>query len=1356
MTNPPDPSAAGSADSSDASRSGSSAGSDPEDSSDRSTDLPSDRPAIRFVIHLTDERNLLEGLEAWLKLGLLSDFQVRQLGQEQLSCPVPTAAMMSVEPSVASPERSEVSVGAEDSDLHAPSLPAVRLFDRLLNRFMAEVSVIWLLFLGVFLVVLSSGVLAASQWQNVSAVGQYGILLTYTLVFFGVSNWALRRPNLQLTAQMLRIATLLIIPVNFWMIDGLRLWQTNLGLSVGVVSTLSLTLITLRLRQGLRSPKRAALTVNHLGLSWLHLGWALPSFPLIASYLGIIGTALLLVWTSRSIARPVRSEVTLPEQTPDQTPDQSLEQSLDPPQLPAAAAPRASATSATVGVTLGQGFSALSPTAIIIVLSALLLIGRALLLADVLIAQLGLALGVGGWLLNWLSRSQDGLDGARYRPPIWRWVGSALLLLGWAVAVGTTPPWQAFAVSGLAIWLLLDRLRHQGQPGTLILLLIVGLQAYTLLWRLLPDSWQTTIVMAAAERFGAVALPQALLGLAGLPYLWITLLIATRLRSTSAAPTWHPLPLRRQTELLALVFGVILTSLSLLNPGVRSLNLWGSSLTLLWVIRQHPESRFLTYFTHLVVLGSVFSTIAWLWFGLSTAQWAGVLLGVMLVEWGICLAGRRLWRHGWYMGLGLACCSYILLVLPLFEGGYRNLIWLVVPASLTALAWFRPAYTLTAAWVSTGALCAQILLLSTLNTWSIGLAVATGLMIANTYLVHHQRAADVTIGVALGWEGVLVWQQFADSPTWDRSNLAVLTGAFTLWGLWLLRHWLIQRLTTLRRLYAKAAESWAIVICTVVLLWLTLVSIIDIAAITWQTLLAISLTIGAIVYRLWQHPDNSGFYRLAWSMELGAIMLVAYTDQSVQVLAVLTFGFGFGSLLLAEGWVRKTGQPYATSWHGIPLVLAGLGLWFAHLDIAAFTGLYTLAAGLIVLGVGHRSLALKPWAFLGLLLVSAATYELLIYRLLQVENGRPGDHLALLAGLAMLLAWGNRQGHRLPYLRFMAKELQIVAHLHWGLGSGLAVIAVLYPLSTLHTIALMVTAVSLSSYALLNGRGNDITHNSRHEQWTYFGIVEGLITIGYGLSEAISDSSLLMAWAGAIAAVIAFMMEALPWSRWGWSSRPWRNAALGLPLVILILTANTTALQSLLIAAAFYAWFAKTTQRIRLSYLSIVLLDWAIIRFVIAQDWFNLLWFSSVVSGSLLYITQVDPDLQTQSSREQRHWLRAFAIGLVSLTALYQAEVETGGMAIGVGVATLGFSLALIAAGLFWQVRAFLYVGTLTFILRVLRWLWLFVGSYSLLLWAIGIVLGLLFIWIAATFESRRSQVNALMQYWSTELDRWE
>jgi hypothetical protein len=144
------------------------------------------------------------------------------------------------------------------------------------------------------------------------------------------------------------------------------------------------------------------------------------------------------------------------------------------------------------------------------------------------------------------------------------------------------------------------------------------------------------------------------------------------------------------------------------------------------------------------------------------------------------------------------------------------------------------------------------------------------------------------------------------------------------------------------------------------------------------------------------------------------------------------------------------------------------------------------------------------------------------------------------------------------------------------------------------------------------------------------------------------------------------------------------------------------------------------------------------------------------VGGSILYVAQIDPALQTQSAREQRHFLRSIATALVCCTALYQAEIDTGRTAVLTGIITLALSVGLVFAGLLLRVRAYLYIGTVTFVLRILRWLWLFISYYSLLLWAVGIVLGLIFIWVAATFEARRNQVNAIVQYWSAELEQWE
>ncbi|NJO71575.1 MAG: hypothetical protein HC825_07605 [Oscillatoriales cyanobacterium RM1_1_9] len=75
------------------------------------------------------------------------------------------------------------------------------------QSFRAELSVRWLLFLGLFTVLVSSGLLAASQWEKFSAVGQYGILLTYTLGFLIATFWTGQQSRLQLTAETLRWVT---------------------------------------------------------------------------------------------------------------------------------------------------------------------------------------------------------------------------------------------------------------------------------------------------------------------------------------------------------------------------------------------------------------------------------------------------------------------------------------------------------------------------------------------------------------------------------------------------------------------------------------------------------------------------------------------------------------------------------------------------------------------------------------------------------------------------------------------------------------------------------------------------------------------------------------------------------------------------------------------------------------------------------------------------------------------------------------------------------------------------------------------------------------------------------------------
>ncbi|PSR12914.1 DUF2157 domain-containing protein, partial [filamentous cyanobacterium CCP3] len=165
-----------------------------------------------------------------------------------------------------------------------------------LSRLMRELSVVWLLGLGVFLVVLSSAVLAATQWVRFGAVGHYLVLLAYTLVFWAVGRWCHQSPNLQLTAKTLQMITLLLVPLNFWALDGLGVWQGG-GVVVGAIAAILLTLAALQVLRQQASTSLAQ--ANALGLAYLHTGWGLSAVPVLAVYVGVLGSAAATVYDQR-------------------------------------------------------------------------------------------------------------------------------------------------------------------------------------------------------------------------------------------------------------------------------------------------------------------------------------------------------------------------------------------------------------------------------------------------------------------------------------------------------------------------------------------------------------------------------------------------------------------------------------------------------------------------------------------------------------------------------------------------------------------------------------------------------------------------------------------------------------------------------------------------------------------------------------------------------------------------------------------------------------------------------------------------------------------------------------------------
>jgi Zn-dependent protease with chaperone function len=126
----------------------------------------------------------------------------------------------------------------------------------------------------------------------------------------------------------------------------------------------------------------------------------------------------------------------------------------------------------------------------------------------------------------------------------------------------------------------------------------------------------------------------------------------------------------------------------------------------------------------------------------------------------------------------------------------------------------------------------------------------------------------------------------------------------------------------------------------------------------------------------------------------------------------------------------------------------------------------------------------------------------------------------------------------------------------------------------------------------------------------------------------------------------------------------------------------------------------------------------------------------------------VDPFLKQAHQRLARHNWRILGSAVISVTALVFYQ-KTGLIPSIIGVTTL-------LIGLGWRIRAFLYVGTITFILTVLYQLVVLNFQYSFAKWVIGLALGILFILVAANFEQRREQIQRLWQNCLEELARWE
>ncbi|MBV6621342.1 MAG: DUF2157 domain-containing protein [Rivularia sp. (in: Bacteria)] len=1296
----------------------------------------SNRP-LKFEITLPSEHpHLLQGLDEWLRLNLISDSQVRQFCWQYLSCRV------ILEPQNLPQKPTETVVPQPRKPAEKPKVTATPSFlSSMWHSLRAEFSVRWLLFLGMFTVVVSSGALAASQWERFTAFLQYAVLFAYTLGFWGLSFWTGKQASLRLTSAALHIVTMLLIPINFWAIDSFGLWQNPINWLLIGIAAISLTRITALLaKQSIFNgsiPVSKLSLINILGLSYLHWGWKISGFPLIAVYLAFIGTAIVTVF----------QHIKVDKRDGEEKLQNKLPQSSWGKNLPAT----------------------------IIIYSSIILLLRAIVGAGINISQLGLAIGICGWLIAWLAQREISTPSTLTSPS--QTIGGILLFLGWFVTIWSNPL-QATAVSGLGLWFFHSRLHLYSLRRDLTAFFAIGLQSVCVGWRLLPDDLHSSIITFATQLTNSQDNPSALLSVGLFPYVIFMVAFTDRLYQKDKPN------LASFGEILTLILGLSLTAIAITNPALRSLNLLLSTITTTIVTHQKfnktlspPSPLPLIYLTHTTAILTLFSWINLFFPSLSQQIWAVVCLVVMVAEWLLCVGDGIVRRSAWHIGWMLAGSSYLLLSTNLllsnsidFNPTNWGLTWLATPVTLSVIGTrnrernlnrqnFKNLSILTV-------IIAQFLTLPLPQIRLIGLGVGTVTMFVNTRYLRNQPSAVITVGFCLSLIFTGVWQ-FA------RLSLAgwfVLTAVITL-CLWLI-HKSLQPKTQLATIYAVATDFWANALCGCELLLLSIHAISIYLFVESNVLLyavATAIILLALSFRHFHKFANWTFYGIGWSVELLELYLIEILEfgiyevtnkQAPQLIyvAIANIVLGLITQLIGERLQNKHyGGELPNRWHILPLLYAGFGVLLRYNTFDSWTGLSTLAVAWIVISIGRRNQKLKPLVYLGLVGVSIAAYELLFYQLKQAASGGAvGDGWIILAMLATIIAYSYRLLSRwlTSYLKLKPQELKIFAHFHWALGSVLLVATMGYPVEA-YKLALA-TGLFLSCYAIFQGRNSDASSSQSNSEiaaadiWVYIGLIQ-IACFRYFIPPASIVSVFLQQirpWIAGVSGIVGYVLYILPWERWGWYKKPWRVTAYILPLFYLWETRIQIYSISLLLVAGYYVFIAKIVRQIRFTYISLALVNWVLWRWFIDLNSTSALWYISSIGLSLLYIAQFDLQLKLPQNKAYRHGLRILGSGIIYGYAaiFYQNTVLIPGI----------LSLIGIFTGLGFRIRAFLYMGTASFLITAVYHLVIFTFDYPFLKWVVGLLVGITLIFIAANFESRRQQLYSLLRNINNELKEWE
>ena len=1252
---------------------------------------------------------LLQGLEQWLQLNLIGQAQVKKLARNYLNCALPEPIIEPI--SKAIPESEAVEKEA-----------SVNVVTRIWQGFLDELSIRWLLFLGIFLVVVSSGVLAASQWQNFPGFGQYLILLIYTLGFWGIGFWTSKQ-DLKLTSQTLSTIATLLIPINFWAISYLGLGKNLIDwMVIAVAVVMTATIVILKQKQ----PK--LFSIFWL-LSCLHLGWSVTLVPLLSIYSGI--TIISFIYYRFLPSKKY------------------------------------------------------STTDLLYLLAAWsLLLARRLVGEIYLTPYYCLAIAILAWLLATicLTRAKQSRVNTVNESAITNnyfnqvcqafsiilFIATGLRSIVAGVVESPLFFYQTIGISALAIHLFYQRLILYWRKRDLTAIFSVGLLTVYISKELIPESFRTQAVDFAVTMSKTAYFPESVLGVTLFPYLilfvWVAGWLYRRQKSQLAS----------YTEYLTLMLGVVLTCLSLSNPLWRSLNLLGSTLTLGYVIKiRQPVRSSLIYLTHLLGLITIIQAIA---IPNISQLWESIIVTLMVIEWSIYLRQikRRLntaliWQSCWYFGLLLSAVSYSFFWLEAFSqtpNPYWGLLWLVTPAILTAIA--KYTQILRQKRLATSLSCialiiAQLLIFQQPESRFIGLTVATGLMFFNAFNLRHIVITIIHLGFGLCLLASL-FNTFIHGWNW------LLIGAVTMLGLYRLRLYLQQVFDTpkfdyisqrqahgilgvgvetknfkLINKYITAADYWAIAIGTLEIAILSIIYLVASVNVEFQYLLTTALVIGAVIWRYHSQPRNWTLYAVVWLTELLVIGVVSLIGGSGLIIAIANIIMGSMALVIVR-------QNKRSNWHWQELNLAYVPFVYAVLAIGwrlpyhnAFTGLLTLSAAIIFLNTQPKSdrakTAIDYLAYLG---ISVGIYELVIYRIRSLSGGSIADNLTILALTAAAIAFSYRLIVWWYRQRLDRTRIIFIAHLHWAVASVFKIIAagiVIEDTAINLSLVSIATSFCLGAYAVIQGKDSLAGTSKLNDWWVYVGTVEIAATLIY--SRLIIDRlSLFDPWRVIFTCAIALLVYQIPWHNLGWRVTPWRRIASIIPAVMALAIAEDISYFNLLFTALFYLRIAYGQQNVRWSYISLGFIDWGIVR-----SWqydLEFIWISVAIGLSILYIAQFDP--YYRSHRQSRHYFRIVGCSVICVAALFYPSAIVSG--------SLAFGLIFIGLGL--KIRAFLFTGTITLILSVIYQLIVLVMTYSFLKWIIGLLAGIGSIAIAAQFERQRSLFDRQLKNYSNKLQNWQ